>query len=94
MFVWILLGVLYVACWVYFGLATFRIGIIRCSGSGSSFRSCGSSERSSHPPNAPRHGPQGRPGDINPQRAVLPALEVVAGATELLSIQSEPLGAG
>ena len=38
--------------------------------------------------------PQGRPGDINPQRAVLPALEVVAGATELLSIQSEPLGAG
>ena len=25
-FLWILLGVLYVACWVYFGLATFRKG--------------------------------------------------------------------
>ena len=25
-FLWILLGILYVACWVYFGLATFRKG--------------------------------------------------------------------
>ena len=26
MFLWILLAILYVACWVYFGLATFRKG--------------------------------------------------------------------
>lgn len=25
-FLWILLGVVYVACWIYFGLATFRKG--------------------------------------------------------------------
>src|SRR5207237_9333908 len=25
-FLWILLGVLYLACWIYFGLATFRKG--------------------------------------------------------------------
>ena len=25
-FLWILLGIVYVACWVYFGLATFRRG--------------------------------------------------------------------
>jgi ABC-type multidrug transport system permease subunit len=25
-FVWIVLGILYVACWIYFGLATFRKG--------------------------------------------------------------------
>ena len=25
-FLWILLGIVYVACWVYFGLATFRNG--------------------------------------------------------------------
>ena len=25
-FLWILLGIVYVACWVYFGLATFRKG--------------------------------------------------------------------
>ena len=25
-FLWILLAILYVACWVYFGLATFRKG--------------------------------------------------------------------
>jgi ABC-type multidrug transport system permease subunit len=25
-FLWILLGIIYVACWVYFGLATFRKG--------------------------------------------------------------------
>ena len=25
-FLWIVLGVLYVACWLYFGLATFRRG--------------------------------------------------------------------
>ena len=25
-FLWIVLGVVYIACWVYFGLATFRRG--------------------------------------------------------------------
>ena len=25
-FLWILLGIVYVACWIYFGLATFRKG--------------------------------------------------------------------
>jgi hypothetical protein len=25
-FIWILLGVVYVACWIYFGLSTFRKG--------------------------------------------------------------------
>jgi uncharacterized membrane protein len=25
-FLWILLGIVYIACWVYFGLATFRKG--------------------------------------------------------------------
>ena len=25
-FLWIVLGVVYIACWVYFGLATFRKG--------------------------------------------------------------------
>jgi ABC-type multidrug transport system permease subunit len=25
-FLWILLGILYVACWIYFGLATFKKG--------------------------------------------------------------------
>ena len=25
-FLWILLGIVYIACWIYFGLATFRKG--------------------------------------------------------------------
>ena len=25
-FLWILLGIIYVACWIYFGLSTFRKG--------------------------------------------------------------------
>ena len=25
-FIWILLGVVYLACWIYFGLSTFRKG--------------------------------------------------------------------
>ena len=25
-FLWILLGILYIACWIYFGMATFRKG--------------------------------------------------------------------
>jgi hypothetical protein len=28
-FVWILLAIVYVACWIYFGLATFRKGALR-----------------------------------------------------------------
>ncbi len=41
-FLWILLAILYVACWIYFGLSTFRKGHYWLSGSDSSSRSCGS----------------------------------------------------
>jgi hypothetical protein len=27
-FLWILLGIVYIACWIYFGLATFRKGAL------------------------------------------------------------------
>ena len=70
-FLWIVLGVLYVACWLYFGLATFRRGHYWMFWIGIVFRSSGSSERSSHPRDRARHESPGPRGDINHQRAEL-----------------------
>ena len=44
-FLWILLAIVYVACWVYFGLVTFRKGHYWMFWIGFLSRSCGSSER-------------------------------------------------
>ena len=59
-FLWILLGIVYVAFLVFFGLATFRKGHYWLFWIGFFSRSCGSSGPSSHLPNAQPHAPPAR----------------------------------
>jgi len=59
-FLWILLAILYVACWIYFGLATFRKGHYWLFWIGFFLPILWIIGALIAPPNAPPHGSRGR----------------------------------